>query len=425
MRSGIIKSTYEDTYVFPPPPEYKFLQFGGTGDDIIDDIKTLSDGTIICSIRTKSTSFLGLDLSAYTDGSYHAFGLLKIDPNLPPTGFLLGYYFVNGNGKSFGGGNNGPKIRISTDDYIYYVMGTSSSACVDARAYGVRASDMTLQKTANKRLAEDWTVAVYYNWHHEIVGDYLYVYYGNNYTLVGKGGYIQKLRLSDLEQISDTYIYNPVYMIAQWIETDGTYLYGAPSSNGSPVKTNLTPSYLIESPYTNFTAGYPQNLVCDGSYQYHVGINVYGTTKRVWVYCINAAMDAYRWGGGYWSAVEPDAGGAVGTPCVWLDTVSDHLGLVWPTSKNVVDAAIELSWYRIRRSDKATLQTGWVTYNSGTRIGSGQTGKSFYCSSKPHRYDTEKYYLSGHTNGNLTGFVNAGGYDCIIMKVDNTGKILA
>lgn len=417
MRSGIIKSTYEDTYVFAPSIYY-FLQFGSTaGTDGIMDTKVLSTGQIICMVYTNSaTTFAGIDVSTYTNsGANYAYGFVKIDPNLPPSGFVLGSYWINVSGKSLGGGYySTPKMEIDGSDNIYFCIGTATTPALDVKCYGIRTSDMTLTKTA------DTALTACYNSHYscKVVGSYVYVCYSNSadsYFL-----HCQKLNIADLTQVSQGRMtsFSNYYYAA--ITGDGTTLYTGAQNLDDIVKLDATPAYVTRTTLADLSNSQAKYLFNETSNIYVSGINTSGTVNRAWVYALKKDLSAFKTGWvGAFKATDPDAGGVVGHPTVLVDEVSGRLCLLWPTSK-AATGALDLSWYEINPANGAEISEQWVRYNDGATI--GQATKSFYTYCPPVRYDTDKYFVGGRTTGTLTGFTSG---QCFLLKVDNTGKILA
>lgn len=408
MRSGIIKSTYEDTYVFPPPPEYKFLQFGGTGDDIITDIKTLSDGSIICALTTKSTSFLGLDLSSYTNGSsYSAYGIIKIDKNLPSSGFLLASYWCSGaSSNSFGHYPNLGKIAIDGSDNIYFIYGTAASA----KCYKLNSS-LTLTATADTAFA-----AYERRSYIHILGSYVFCTYTNASAKIE----IQKNNVSDLTQVSKTELTAAIwYITGSGIACPGTRTGQCVPGQTSYIIHSATPAFYAVNSISGSGHYEPGSSTYDSLYNYIVSLR--DTNTKIYYKAYNEDLTGAK-PGFVGDKIIDNSGYLTYLPNITRDEASDKLFITVATNKGAVGAFYDMVMYDIDPSS-GSATTQFITYNDGSRV--GNASYSYLLTTAAHKYDTLKYLVAGYTNGNLNGFSNSGAMDCIIMKVDNTGKILA
>lgn len=407
MRSGIVKSTYEDTYVFPPPPEYKFLQFGGTGDDIITDIKTLSDGSIICAITTKSTTFLGMDLSSYTDGSYYAYGVMKIDKNLPPTGFLLASYWCSGaSSNNFGHYPNLGKIAVDGSDNIYFIYGTAASA----KCYKLNSS-LTLAATADTAFA-----AYERRSYIHVIGSYVFCVYTNTSAKIE----IQKNNISNLTQVSKTELTGAAwYITGSGLACPGTRIgVGVPGQGAHKIYSD-TPAEYASGGVAGSGNYVPFHQSFDSLYNYSVALA--DTNTKIYFRAYNDDLSGYK-PGFVGDKIIDNSGYLTYLPNITRDEASDKLFITVATNKGAVGAYYDMAMYDIDPSSGAAT-TQFITYNDGSRV--GNASYSYLLTTAAHKYDTLKYLVAGYTNGNLNGFSNSGAVDCIIMKVDNTGKILA
>lgn len=157
----------------------KILQFGGARNDYAYDSVLTSSGDIVISISTFSTSFLGLDLTSYTDGStYCAFGLLLLNGTSLE---LKSSYWLSGNGKSVSLTPGGYTFRILIhNDIVYFAYGSSGSSSNDWHIYGVNTSDMTLSLTSNVAIDCGYDGAIAYDLYDGNI--YVGSYYAANNT---------------------------------------------------------------------------------------------------------------------------------------------------------------------------------------------------------------------------------------------------
>lgn len=391
-----------------PTTEAYTLQFGGTGDDIITDIKTLSDGSIVCAITTKSTTFLGMDLSSYTDGSYYAYGVMKIDKNLPPTGFLLASYWCSGaSSNNFGHYPNLGKIAVDGSDNIYFIYGTAASA----KCYKLNSS-LALTATADTAFA-----AYERRSYIHVIGSYVFCVYTNASTKIE----IQKNNVSDLTQVSKT----ELTADALWyITSSGLACPGTRMGQRAPGKTSYiihsdTPAFYAVNTISGFDNYESGASTYDSSYNYILSLRESNT--KLYYNAYNEDMTGYKPGFSGDKIIDNSGGYATYLPNITRDEASDKLFITVATNKGAVGAYYDMAMYDIDPSSGAAT-TQFITYNDGSRV--GNASYSYLLTTAAHKYDTLKYLVAGYTNGNLNGFSNSGAVDCIIMKVDATGKIL-
>lgn len=224
-----------------------FMQMGGSAADEILDVKYDSvSGDIFLLIRTKSTVFCGIDIAAYTNATYWAYGILKIDPNLPPHRWLKGYYFITGNGKGMGSTepwSKHSKIELDTSGNIFYTYGDNAAGNKTGwKIYGVRASDMTLQWTADTSITVNCSAtygqAEFIN--HKLYSGNWYVSYfdGSNYRI--------QILNSTLVQQSDTSIKANRLVVDSEVNANGVFALCYYSTGQYIVKSTLVPAYSTE-----------------------------------------------------------------------------------------------------------------------------------------------------------------------------------
>ena len=78
--------------------------------------------------------------------------------------------------------------------------------------------------------------------------------------------------------------------------------------------------------------------------------------------------------------------------------------------------------YKVNPATMLATDADYVKYSSGTQI--GVAGTAWVLANAPIVYEANKFLLSGYTTGNLSGFVNQGSNDCVMMKTNLAGEIL-
>lgn len=387
--------------------EFMTLQFGGSGDDGIRDIQKLSTGELVVLVYTFSTTFAGIDASSYTDGStYPAWGILKINPKLPPSNFIVGSYWLKGDAKTMGSIAR-CRIYVDANDYILYSWGEYVTAPFnDWKIYGVRSSDMTLQLTSDTAI----TVSTY-AWY----GAYITFshYAGNTYVWYTAGGaysYVQKLNSTLQQTASSTYI-SGVYPINSYTDANGTYCLFNDMTFHQAALADLSPITSTDLS-AKLGASWPV-IAGNGSTSIYFSDTKTGDNNML----VTAA------GVGGWSDYEKsiDSGKAIRNTGLVVDSDGKLLSVGYSNNTGAVGTQ-DLEMQEINPATGTIVTDNWVTYRDATRC--GQSGKTFQAPCPPLRIGANKYVLGIKTDGNFNGFSNLGSYDCALIKVDSTGKIL-
>lgn len=401
-----------------------YTQFGGASTDEIHDVKVLSTGEIIAFGRTKSTTFCGMDISAYTNGTYYAWFMLKIDKEFyKKSGYswLLGSYFITGNGK--GCNTNGyssrpANIEIDASDNIFYCYGSITAYTWppptnnDWKIYGVRSSDMTLQYTADTAITvcsnDDGVAQPYIYAQHKRYGTDWFVIYNDGY-----GGYLKCQKLdSSLAQTYDTQIVSALGS-ARWplnaiVCSSGIFVY---CENKSVVKASLLAAY--DSAWVTGTAIEAQNGMCfDGTYVYLFPKYVDATK----VFAIRQSDLAL--------IVDTAIGPAAGKANLLMGASFDSDGRLW-VSGYTNDGAIgtnDPKIYEIDPSDGSVISSKLLSYKSGVSIGTESVNTLNYVGPVDMLDGNKVWAIRLATGAKLNGYAALGDQDCGIFVTDENGN---
>lgn len=392
--------------------EFFTTQFGGTGEDALYDVKVLASGDYILFGRTKSTTFCGINISAYTDGSYYAWFFLKVSPNFYPTGIVIkASYFLKGDTKQCGFTTGKyPAIEIDASDNIFYTWGTLAAGNqTDWKIYGIRASDMTLLYTSDTAVTVNNTGTVSYIVHKLYGGNWYVNYYdGTNYKI--------QLLSSSLVQSSNTTILASEGPVDVFINSNGVFCLTA---LGKVVKSTTVPAYTTNVDLTALFDESGCEVMTGSSSDIYVA-SIKAGDNNLLVTAIKQSDLTAKAG---WTDYEKsiDAGKIIRYRGMIYD-VDGRLFISGLTNNTGATGTYDVGLIEINPSTGASISDNWIRYSSGTTI--SQVGKVFSALKPIIKIATGRYILLGQTDGNLTGFSNLGNYDGIIVKIDSTGKIL-
>ena len=415
-RLGLIKTNYENTYVFPPPPTYVTLQFGGTGNDQLFDVKVSSTGDYVVLGRSSSSS-----LDGNANPNADSWFVAVLDPLLPPSGFIKDIRWEDAATLSMGQCGRGYTFEIDSD-VVYYAMGTYSTG-------------MTTDWVVKRVALSDLTTAVSSaTWQTQYGSNRIQIRSGKIYVACLWDSSHADVRRYDgttmaFETSMNNYgggqcIRDMVYAGTSWFLVHGgfvgtypsiTSIYGDLSGNGGAGEVLGASVGLRLCRYSSILWGL--TLVTDGSFLYISGDNYYPAGGQDWTVFLK-----------YTIANKP----------VYSAHQQTLNGLYTMGGCSVIGGNVTLFGYsrdagkvgandmiRLTRqcSDMSVVATNdWARYNDGSQI--GEALKNYISTATPQLYDTGKYVGCGYTDGDLVGFTNAGSNDCIIWKMDLTGTVL-
>lgn len=393
--------------------EFFTAQFGGTAEDALYDVKVLASGDYVLFGRTKSTTFCGIDISAYTDGSYYAWFFLKVSSNFYPTGIVIkASYFLKGDTKQCGysAGGKFANIEIDADDNVFYLWGSLAAGNQpDWKIYGIRTSDMTLVYTANTAITVNCTGTFSYAIHKRYNNNWYVCFYN------GVNCYIQLLS-STLNQISNSSIFAGEIPADMFINANGVFIYTA---GLRLIKATTAPAYSANVLMTGtFQSSGADVIAGSGTDIYIAGVMV-GDNDLVVAAVKQSDLSAKAGWANYQRAI------AVGKIVRMRGIVYDSDGrlfLAGFTSDTGAVGIYDCLFVEVSPTTGASISDNWIRDFSGTTI--GQAGKTCLVLKPIIKIATGRYMLLGQTDGNLTGFSNLGGSDAMIVKIDATGKIL-
>lgn len=383
------------------------FQFGGTGDDRLLDAKLLSDGTIVALVQSKSTSFCGLDISAYTNGTYWAWGILKIDKDFElcaGTSWLLGSYWLTGNGYQMGYDyGRGPTIEV-LNDLIYYTYGPTAAYAVANgwKVYAVDSTTMTLSLTSSASL-DVYAGGINAAITHRIYGTDVYVVHNKSTNLS-----MLKQAAATLSGGSTSDIKGAGHLNRDMVVTaSGCYVL---SHNGNTmIKATLALAYSTERALGG-TDSILRTCAAYGGYIYVS--ELYGNDPRIQTFSESTLAALVGYTGSVWKVV-----GAGGVAVFRGNSFIDGRHFLIGYNNEGAIGTYDLAFAELSPSTGAVITDAWVLYPDSSRV--GQASAAFISTSPAVKLDTEEYLLCGYTNATV-----GGDNDCFLMKINADGRML-
>lgn len=425
MRSGIIKTNYENTYVFPVT-SWNTLQFGGTGNDGLDDINILSTGDYLVSGYTYSTTFAGVNVADYIpgyDGSYKVWFWAKIDPSLNPATYLKGIYFLTGKvgadtysvGRGYG---ENRKTVIDASDNFYFLYGKEIVGDQTGwKVYKRRTSDMTYvgQSALNPGdTVRDSTACIVYDsaLNKIVTVDSGISIYTGRFNRFSTTPAFEAENVIDYSYPVDLLMNSTAYWLMD-VRNDKIKKWNRDWVSGQMAEvafSTLGIHHTVEE--------YRARLALDASYIYIHGGKAGNNDLRI-VARNQSDLGAKAGFTPYEKVIDAGKyhyynGSEVYNGNLYLIGSNDSGGDLIGTN----DPAVII----LNATTGAAVYDGRVLYADSSPV--AQAGK-YYTLSRIKNIGTNQFIVVGYTSGNLTGFSNLGNSDCIMFKMDNTGKIIA
>lgn len=426
--NGSYKEKVTGSYSGGYPADVTTLQFGGTGNDQIHDVKVLSSGDYAVCGYTTSTSLDG-NANPNAASSFVA----VIDKNLPVSGFIKQIRFEDAAGDlRIAGQHSGwigssPRGRICIDpsDNIYYVYGiTGTFGFLTIRKLPATDFSAVTSLVMTDRM-------LYGTCQLQVYGGFLWI----GATLQFSGNWavgVTKLTMAPLAKVSST---RASAGAESWgdgfadmvITSNGIFIVGFASITPTIIKMNFTPAYVTKSSALDSTYFKPESynlrLNANTDYVYVVGSDRRDLLADTDVKISIAAYNQSDLGAkaGFTRYTKTPTGGK--TQHSWGFYVDDSYAYISGLTNDGATGTFDGFVIKVSAVDGSYSSMDFLKYNSGSVV--GQALKTYAIQAPMALYNSGKYIIVGYTDGNLTGFVNAGSNDCFLIKTDAAGKILS
>lgn len=410
---GLVKTNYRDTYYFQPNT---MLQFGGSGDDRIYDTKVLTTGDY---------AVVGYSTSSALDGNARpataaSWFIAIIDKAFPTSGFIKAIAWEDAaSNYVIGGRYFKPMLTVDASDNIYYLYG-SVSIYTNYVVKKLSGTDLSLLATSSALNAALGSVRLI------IYGTQIHVYHTKT---TGLRYFVNRFNMSNLSSAGaefDTGIPSGGAYYTEAVEYGSYVVFGSPhiTSYYAKVTGLFDPSTFSLADYEapNMTSfgvyNHPDlpGVTTDGTHLYFLGRSATAANLKLLKVLRKVPAPFY-------TAV---ANLEIAAPNIYgfLDPIY-YDGSIYVVGSNNVAGVVGTSdpyLYKVNPATMLATDADYVKYSSGTQIGVG--GTSWTLARAPIVYEANKLLLSGYTTGNLSGFVNQGGNDCVMMKTNLAGEIL-
>lgn len=397
-----------------------FRQFGGTGYDILYSLLVLPDGDLVASIRTMSTNFDGIDLSAYTDGStFGAYGIIVINPIT----LKIKRSFWQGNGKSSSGGSRPFNIEL-VGTTVYFLWG-SGGLTADWRVLALDTNSMTLAATSNTNMIIDYSNGILR-------------YYGGNFYVAGyneaatQSTTLYKLNASLAETARATISlpsWNPQTVKDMVVDASNIfYVTGTQTWPRHIVKCNLSLAYVAYNLYDN-----------GGNYTGWSNISISQNAANLFVVANVSQL--------YYEHFKSFQKSNLAKPAAWTDWYRDLLvSGQYDTSADFTGHTCDANgrlwlygYYKSTEANKnrmrlmefnpttgAVISEQYTKYASGAEISFPITPVAGWtqCWSPRAITPSGEYITGGSVLGDLPGFTVKGSYDAMVLRQNASGQML-